>query len=89
MKLKKMSLGPLGTNCYLIFDKERGLIIDPGGDADQVIAFLKKEGIKPVAILLTHAHFDHIGAVDELRNHYGIDVYLHDMEADWLEVSVK
>ncbi|WP_269412198.1 MBL fold metallo-hydrolase [Lentibacillus daqui] len=85
MKLKKMSLGPLGTNCYLIFDKERGLIIDPGGDADQVIAFLKKEGIKPVAILLTHAHFDHIGAVDELRNHYGIDVYLHDMEADWLE----
>ncbi|MEN1970534.1 MBL fold metallo-hydrolase [Lentibacillus sp. N15] len=85
MKITEMSLGPLGTNCYLVCDKQSGFIIDPGGDADQIISFLNTEVVEPKAILLTHAHFDHIGAVDALRNHYGIDVYLHDKEADWLE----
>jgi len=45
---------------------------------------LKKKNLKPAAILLTHAHFDHIGAVDELRERYSVPVYLHHLEKDWL-----
>ncbi|ASK63200.1 hypothetical protein CFK37_14110 [Virgibacillus phasianinus] len=84
MKLERKSLGPLGTNCYLIYNETDALIIDPGGDAKEVIDFFKDKAYKPRAILLTHAHFDHIGAVDELRKRYQIDVYLHENESDWL-----
>src|SRR5690625_1667904 len=84
MQIKQMSLGELGTNCYILYVNQNALIIDPGGEADKVISWLEAESIKPKAILLTHAHFDHIGAVHTLRTHYNIDVYLHAEEADWL-----
>ncbi|ASN05240.1 MBL fold metallo-hydrolase [Virgibacillus necropolis] len=87
MNLKNMSLGPLGTNCYLMYNDRDALIIDPGGDADLIIDFFKDKSFIPKAILLTHAHFDHIGAVDQVRNTYNIDVYLHKNEKDWLEDS--
>ncbi|MFC2948177.1 MBL fold metallo-hydrolase [Virgibacillus sediminis] len=84
MELTSMQLGPLGTNCYVLHEGTEALIIDPGGDAEKVIAFLEGKELQPAAILLTHAHFDHIGAVEELRTHYQVDVYLHKNEADWL-----
>lgn len=84
MNIKALSLGPLGTNCYIVYKELKALIVDPGGDAEQVITFLDENKIEPVCILLTHAHFDHIGAVEELRNHYSIDVYLHENEKEWL-----
>ncbi|WP_217586705.1 MBL fold metallo-hydrolase [Lentibacillus saliphilus] len=84
MNITQLNLGPLGTNCYIVSDKKTALIIDPGGDAKDVIAYLTNNDIKPLAILLTHAHFDHIGAVDELRSYYEIEVYVHETEAKWL-----
>ncbi|GAB3791342.1 MBL fold metallo-hydrolase [Virgibacillus kimchii] len=84
MNIKTMPLGPLGTNCYIVYDDTTAIIVDPGGDAEKVKHFLDSEKLTPAAILLTHAHFDHIGGVDELRNYFGIDVYLHEKEADWL-----
>ncbi|MBY7143376.1 MBL fold metallo-hydrolase [Virgibacillus sp. NKC19-3] len=85
MDIKGMSLGPIGTNCYIVYDDHNALIIDPGGEANNVIDFLHKEDLTPRAILLTHAHFDHIGGVEDLRNYYDLDVYLHENEASWLE----
>ncbi|HLS36178.1 MAG TPA: MBL fold metallo-hydrolase [Bacillota bacterium] len=85
MKVIKLSLGPLGTNCYIVQLDNHALIFDPGGEAEKIISYLDENQIKPLAILLTHAHFDHIGAVDELRNKYEIDVHGHEKEADWLE----
>jgi len=79
-----MSLGELGTNCYIVYDENNALIVDPGGDPEKVIVFLESQNVKPQAILLTHAHFDHIGGVDTLRKHFNIDVYLHENEAEWL-----
>lgn len=79
-----MALGPLGTNCYLVFNDIDAIVIDPGGDADVIIDFFKDKPCIPRAILLTHAHFDHIGAVDQIRNTYNIEVYLHKSESDWL-----
>ena len=82
---KRVPLGPLQTNCY-IYAKENGecLIFDPGEEAQKLIGIIREKGWKPAAILLTHAHFDHIGAVDAVRESFDIPVYLHKKEADWL-----
>lgn len=85
MKIKPLSLGPLGTNCYILSKNNRCLIVDPGGDATIIEQYIVANNLTPEAILLTHAHFDHIGAVDDIRNMYQIDVYLHEDEQDWLE----
>lgn len=81
----QIPLGALQTNCYVLFHGEVCLIIDPGGEGEKLIDWLKNNNKKPLAILLTHTHFDHIGAVDLLREHYQIPVYVHRKEEDWLE----
>lgn len=85
LNIEQMSLGELGTNCYIVHRNKKALIFDPGGDFDIIERFLIEQELKPLAIFLTHAHFDHIGAVDDLRKKYRLDVYLHEEEADWLE----
>lgn len=85
LKIEQMELGPVQTNCYIVSnDGKQALIFDPGEEADKIKGLLKKRGLTPLAILLTHAHFDHIGAVDALRELYKIPVYLHSLEKDWL-----
>ncbi|MCA1054815.1 MBL fold metallo-hydrolase [Rossellomorea aquimaris] len=85
MQWKRMPLGPLQTNCYILWDDaNRCLIIDPGAEGEKLVSWLDAQNLKPVAILLTHAHFDHIGAVDTVRNTYHVPVYLHEKEAEWL-----
>ncbi|MDD3347577.1 MBL fold metallo-hydrolase [Oscillibacter sp.] len=68
MEIKTLQVGPIGTNCYLLCDtaSARCAIIDPGGDAEAVAAAVKASGASPCAILLTHGHYDHTGAVAEL-----------------------
>lgn len=85
LKIDQLELGPVQTNCYIISNDEKEcLIFDPGEESSKIVALLKKKGLKPLAILLTHAHFDHIGAIDDLREMFGIPVYLHRLEKDWL-----
>src|SRR5699024_4969215 len=85
MEIKTLSLGPIGTNCYIVSKNNQCLIFDPGAEPDVVEQYVTENKLQPVAILLTHAHFDHIGAVDAHRKRYEIDVYLHEAERDWLE----
>lgn len=85
MKVKTLSLGPLGTNCYIIRQNDRALVIDPGGDPHVITSYLEAEELTLEAIFLTHAHFDHIGGLDKLRKTHQVDVYMHEAEADWLE----
>src|SRR5699024_3666593 len=87
LHIKGMSLGPLGANSYILQKENDVLVVDPGGDAETIIETIEQDGVTPLAILLTHAHFDHIGALDTIRKHYNIDVYLHEQEKDWLEES--
>ncbi|MDO6448058.1 MBL fold metallo-hydrolase [Oceanobacillus profundus] len=84
MNVKGMALGPIGTNCYIVYDKGKALLIDPGAEPDKIAEFLEREGLKVQAILLTHAHFDHIAALDEIRETGDTDVYIHENELSWL-----
>ncbi|HEX7063467.1 MAG TPA: MBL fold metallo-hydrolase [Bacillales bacterium] len=90
MKWTQLPLGPVQANAYIL-EKENGeaLIIDPGGEGDRLVSFVKSRNLNPLAILLTHAHFDHIGAVEEVRDYWKIPVYLHDEEQDWLNDPQK
>ena len=87
IEIQSLLLGMVATNCYLIGNKEtnEALIIDPADDAVRIAAALDKKGWKPVAILLTHGHFDHIMAVNDLKEHYDIPVYAHEAEEDVLK----
>ncbi|KGX85011.1 MBL fold metallo-hydrolase [Pontibacillus marinus] len=89
MEVEQLPLGTLGTNCYLIEQNKNTLIIDPGGDADKLIRMIERRELTPKAILLTHAHFDHIGALDEVRDHFNVPVYVHEEEKDWLNDPEK
>jgi len=84
MKWQPIPLGPLQTNCYIISKGKSCLIIDPGEEGNKLIQVINNSKLKPQAILLTHAHFDHIGAVDTVRDHFSIPVYIHKKEANWL-----
>ncbi len=85
MKWQRIPLGPLQTNAYLLSKPSKECIIfDPGSDAGRLISIIQQQQLKPIAILLTHAHFDHIGAVDEVRETWNIPVYVHEKEKNWL-----
>lgn len=75
MKIHKVAVVFLKTNCYLVSDDEtkETIIIDPGDEAGKIIMEIENNDLKPKVILLTHAHFDHIGAVQEIKNYFKID----------------
>ncbi len=86
MKIIAMEVGVIGTNCYLVINEEQktGVVVDPGGDADQILEKIKQKGITIEAIFLTHGHSDHIMAVDEVREATGAKVYISEADADML-----
>jgi glyoxylase-like metal-dependent hydrolase (beta-lactamase superfamily II) len=81
-----IAVGEIETNCYLLHAEgaEETLIVDPGGEAGRIRSKMEKEGLRPVAILLTHGHFDHTGAVNEIRDTLGIPVLAHRRSDEYL-----
>ena len=77
MFLQRFTVGPLQENCYLLTDDEtdRAVLVDPGDEAPKLNEAL--QGFELQAIWLTHAHFDHVGALAELQEVYGAPTYLH------------
>ena len=75
MKVKQLTLGAMASNCYIVKKDEKVLIIDPGSTPETIISNIS-ENEEVVAVLLTHGHFDHIGALDEIVNKYKCPVYL-------------
>lgn len=73
MQIKRIVVGPIKTNCYILIKEDKCLIIDPGAEYDnikKIVQSLKIEGI-----LITHYHFDHIGALKQLLINNNIEVY--------------
>ncbi|MEE9190844.1 MAG: MBL fold metallo-hydrolase [Candidatus Neomarinimicrobiota bacterium] len=80
--VKKVTSGPFDENGYLVFNQGdlSGIFIDPGYDAALYTRLAEDAGVKPSAIINTHAHLDHIGAVHDLQEYYQIPFYLHKEE---------
>lgn len=75
-ELAALTLGPLGANCFILAVGGESLVFDPGDEASAVVAALETLGAEPRAVLLTHGHFDHIGAVAPLAERYRVPVYV-------------
>jgi hydroxyacylglutathione hydrolase len=85
VRWERIPLGSLQTNAYvLVHPNDTCLIFDPGSDGEKLVSHISSRGWKPLAVLLTHAHFDHIGAVDDVRQRWNVPVYVHKNEKDWL-----
>jgi hydroxyacylglutathione hydrolase len=85
--VRMFTVGPIQENCFIVRakDSDRGLIVDPGEEADRLIGALDAIGIKTVeAILLTHTHFDHVGAVAPVAAATGAPVYCPELETEVL-----
>lgn len=78
MDIKAFPLGPLETNCYVITNDNKAVVIDPGGDPTPVLDFLKKSGFTLESILNTHLHFDHIFGNAALAEATGTTIYADD-----------
>lgn len=87
IKYAMAALGPIQTNCYIVFDDEikKAVIIDPADNASYIEAALSQIGTEPIAILLTHGHFDHIQAVPRLKEKYSLPIYVHGEDEEMLK----
>ncbi|MGI5849164.1 MAG: MBL fold metallo-hydrolase [Christensenellales bacterium] len=87
MKVLQMAVGGMGTNAYIAFREGLGkaFVVDPGAECDRILAVLDENGIEEVThILLTHGHFDHIGAVADLKRATAAKVCIHTRDINML-----
>lgn len=76
-------VGQIDTNCYLAGDKTEGVcaVVDPGGSPERVLSMIEKSGLEPRMILLTHGHWDHVGAIPALLEKWpDLPIYAHEKE---------
>ena len=87
LDVRQLSLGPIGTNCYLVRrpGAAEAIVIDPGADAATIRLELAQMGASCVAILITHGHWDHLGGVADLAEGTGAPVHMADGERELLE----
>lgn len=87
MTVKGFIVGDVATNCYVACNSKtkEAFIVDPGDNAAALIAYIDENGLAPVAVLLTHGHFDHCMAAQELAQHYGISIYVHEADKETME----
>lgn len=83
-QVKQLVTGLIEENCYIIYRGQDALIIDPGDETSKIKNEMEALGVVPIAILLTHTHYDHIGSLEDLRVDYDIPVYLSPEEQEWL-----
>lgn len=89
MILKTLVVGPLETNCYILGDEKskEAVVIDPGGDFEEIHRQLDESSLKVKFIVLTHGHFDHTGALAQLKKATGAEVLIHAEDANMLSAA--
>ena len=86
MIIRQMALGPIQANCYILGCEEtrQAVVIDPGDDADRILATLASDQLTVVHIINTHGHFDHVGANKRLKEVTGSGILIHSADAAML-----
>lgn len=86
LEVQTLTVGPIGENCFLLrgAGADRALIVDPGEEPDRILAAVAEMGVTVDAILITHCHFDHIGAVSPVATATGASVYCPELETPLL-----
>ncbi|MBI4279622.1 MAG: MBL fold metallo-hydrolase [Armatimonadetes bacterium] len=89
MIVEQLSVGPVQANCYVVGENEggRGLVIDPGDESPRILEVVARHGLRIAAVVCTHAHFDHIGAVAEVCRATGAPFLIHTGEREMLEAA--
>lgn len=91
MKVERLPVGIYLANCYLVYcdDTKDALVIDPGGDSDEILDRIEKLGLKIKYIILTHGHGDHIGGLLDVKNKTGAPVLIHEKDEEYLKDNQK
>lgn len=92
VKIARFTFNHFGVNSYILWDEGgEALIIDPGcvnqTEQSRLTGFVEAHNLRPVAVVLTHAHPDHMGGVDFIKNHYQIPLALHSADAQLLQIA--
>lgn len=79
MIVRRLAVGPLEANCFLIGDEDsrKAMVIDPGDEPDRIMAVVKDGNLSVEYIVCTHAHFDHVGAVPDIKGETGAKIIIH------------
>jgi len=86
MFLRKLVVGEFQANCYIVADENKnGIVVDPGGEAEEILATIARNKLRIFCIVATHAHIDHIACLEEVRKFTGARFLLHVDEISFLE----
>lgn len=79
MNIKTLPVGQLETNCYVVVNEQRleCVVIDPGDESNTILDYIEDNKLKCCAIMLTHGHYDHVGAVREIMEQTGCEMYIN------------
>ena len=91
MIFKSLPVGPLSVNCYIVAceDSREGIVIDPGGDVDQIVSLVEQLKLKIGTIINTHGHFDHLGGNRQALDTFGARLLIHQADAPMLARSAE
>jgi hydroxyacylglutathione hydrolase len=86
LEIIRIAAGIYAANCYIVYSTNTmdGVIIDPGGDVDDIIKVVEDKGIKIIGIILTHGHADHIGGLEDLKEKLDVDIMIHEDDREML-----
>jgi glyoxylase-like metal-dependent hydrolase (beta-lactamase superfamily II) len=89
MKYELIIVGALETNCYLVYCPEslECAVVDPGTEAEKIFPVIARMGLKPVVILNTHGHIDHIGANRDIKEKFNVPLCIHSLDNPMLQVE--
>lgn len=86
IEVGRVVTGPLAENCYVLSDKARNaVVVDPGEDFDRIARYVEGKRLQPRAVLATHAHHDHVGALAEFVESYGVPFGIHSRDSEILK----
>ncbi len=87
MKVETVVVGALETNCYLVYCENtlECAVVDPGADPGKIIRTIAEKEVKPVVLVNTHGHVDHVGANKDIKDHYDVPLLIHNEDMPMLQ----